>query len=80
MKFEEIENLNEEDITELYDDIIEFGDSTFLADCCCRGDVWYYGSDQYEAQCRAWCRSRGLTCKGWCTYKGCLSCPAGRAC
>ena len=63
MDFSEIENLKQEDILELYDDIMEFGDDTRLSDCCCtHGNV--FGYDTRNA-CKQWCRSRGWACIGW---------------
>ena len=63
MDFKEIEDLKQEDIMGLYDDIMEFGDDTRLAGCCCAytGALGYY----YRAGCISWCRGQGSSCAGW---------------
>ena len=76
MDFSEVEKLKQEDIMELYDDIMEFGDDTRLTGCCCgsgstRG---YFDRDG----CRAWCRGRGSSCTGWGSYGHFFNyCPFG---
>ena len=64
MDFKEIEDLNKEDIMNLYDDIMEFGDDTRLADCCCD-----YGRSAWgiwnQSSCKSWCRGQSSSCSGW---------------
>ncbi len=70
MNLDGIENLNKEDLNELYDDILEFGDNTYLAACCCaNGDKfpiwssWTYDWLDYSSDgFRRWCVS---TCLSW---------------
>ena len=76
MDFEEIEELNEEDMNALYDDIVEFGDETHLAVCCCASRVVNQSLGD-RAGCLSWCRGHGSTCSGWLysPYQNCyLSC------
>ena len=64
MDFEEIENLNEENINGLYTDIIEFGDDTKIAGCACNNaaSLW---TASYRASCYAHCHSLGKRCYAW---------------
>ena len=73
MDFSEVENLKEEDVIELYDDIMKFGDDNHLAGCCCASGTSY--ASHARLGCRSWCRSLGSTCTGWfsgapiCTFR-----------
>ena len=64
MDFEEIENLEEEQLNEMYNDIVDFGDDAHLAACCCvsRAAVVDYG---VRVWCVNWCRAQSSTCRGW---------------
>ena len=66
MNFEEVEDLKQEDIMELYDDIMEFGDDTRVAKCCCRYSDMH--GNYYRDGCVTWCRGLGLSCSGWTYY------------
>ena len=66
MDFEEIENLEEEQLNDMYNDIVDFGDDTHLAACCCPG-VSSLFNNYSRAHCISWCRSMGSTCTGWAT-------------
>ena len=64
MKFEEVENLNSEEVMSIYDDILVFDDDdTRLARCCCYGDSRY--GFYYRHDCLTWCRVKGYACFGW---------------
>ena len=70
MNFDEVENLNQENIMELYDNIMEFGDDTHLAACCCyrsRTNILYIDKTTfgvyYAASCWRWCRGHGMSCE-----------------
>ena len=67
MDFGEVENLKQEDVMELYDDIMEFGDDTRVADCCCASAITDGGF--YRAGCISWCRGQGSFCRGWDCYR-----------
>ena len=54
MDFEEIEELNEEDMNVLYNDIVEFGDEVHLA--CCSCDVGWGIAGAGRDFCFSWCR------------------------
>ena len=70
MDFEEIDELNEEDMNALYNDIVEFGDETNLAGCCCNSDIGHNYGISNRASCHNWCRSHSATCKGWAPNTG----------
>ena len=65
MDFKEIENLNQEDIINMYDVIMNFGDDTRLSGCCCGSDYHNYSNGQYREYCVSWCRYVGQRCSGW---------------
>ena len=64
MDFSEVEKLKQEDVMELYDNIMEFGDDERLAGCCCASGSGIRGVHSLDA-CRAWCRGLGSSCTGW---------------
>ena len=64
MDFEEIENLEEEQLNDMYNDIVDFGDESHLA-CCCCVDGCKHNSNYSRAECTTWCRRQGSTCSGW---------------
>ena len=70
MDFEEIDELNEEDMNALYNDIVEFGDDAHLAGCCCDsgGQLVKNHNKWYQSSCNEWCRGIGLTCSRWDDY------------
>ena len=74
MDFEEIDELNEEDMNALYNDIVEFGDETHLVYCWCQSAaIMPYVS--LRAGCRSWCRTQGSYCAGWNVYNStCHTC------
>ena len=63
MNLENIENLDFENITEMYDDILFFGEK--MASCSCyASDGSYFGpcfglADLYGTACSSWCRAKG---------------------
>ena len=65
MDFEEIEELNEEDMNVLYNDIVEFGDETHVAGCCCASGRRDYVTTTTSYSCYSWCRALGSSCSGW---------------
>ena len=75
MDFEEIDNLEEEQLNDMYNDVIDFGDEAHLALCCCasEAETAYYDT---RADCRSWCRSLRSRCSGWnyLTYVCMFSC------
>ena len=67
MKFEETDNLNPEDVTALYNDIVEFGDDRYLLagsgyDECCPG--WRRGSE-YNCVCTYYRYMTDSECVYW---------------
>ena len=64
MDFEEIEELNEEDMNVLYNDIVEFGDETKITDCCCRAVNVSIEANMTKTDCRSRCVGHS-GCKGW---------------
>ena len=69
MDFEEIDELNEEDMNALYNDIVEFADETHLACCWCAASREHYIVSR--AGCLSWCRSIRQACGGWHAYTTC---------
>lgn len=76
MNFEEIEELNFDEINELYNGFIEFGDDTQFADCCCSNSRW---TNNYRTlnDCQNWCRSLSSRCKKWGPGSGMGACTYG---
>ena len=66
MDFEEIENLEEEQLNEMYNEVVDFGDETHLAGCCCASGA---GINEYSYRdgCTTWCRSLRSSCSSWAT-------------
>ena len=68
MDFEEIDNLEEEQLNDMYNDVVEYGENLKLTGCKCFYDCDHlpnvYSHDT-EYTCRQWCRSIG--CRG-CSY------------
>ena len=64
MDFEEIEELNEEDMNALYNDIVEFGDDALASACCCASGARNTSSVS-AAGCNNWCRFKSSRCSGW---------------
>lgn len=61
MQYKKIDELNSNDIVELFNDFLEFGDSTLLGDCACSNNVWTTGSNTLDS-CINWCRANSQTC------------------
>ena len=67
MDFEEIENLEEEQLNEMYNEVVDFGDETHLAGCCCSDGCRYDRYISFRDGCISWCRSQSSSCRcrGW---------------
>lgn len=76
MNFEKIDELNSDEINELYNDILEFGDNIYISNCqCVDGSNQAIYSDISEETCKRWCRNlgRGYGCNCWDPYYCCHS-------
>ena len=69
MDFDKIENLEEEQLNDMYNEVVDFGDDGHLAACCCHsGQTLGYKDDYIRSRvgCRTWCRLfKASTCRGW---------------
>ena len=72
MDFDEIENLEEEQLNDMYNEVVEFGDEAHLAGCCCASGVLNNQSAHASrAGCVSWCRRQRSTCSNWSIYHNC---------
>ena len=78
MDFEKIEGLSFEEAAALFDDVIEGGEDTQLADCCCANGALAYAIGD-AGYCRSWCRnSHRSRCSRWyASYNGEHGCLFG---
>lgn len=63
MKFKDIDGLSTDDIDELYENIVEFGNKMRIAGFKCQNGNFtgVYGSS-YCNDCQNWCRARSSWC------------------